>query len=167
MLTYLEGLRFAKTMVTESQVVLAIFIVSFALILLEVVHRTIAAWFGSVLMLLYGHYTGVFHLHEQYNAAGELVKTYTLEHTMLGWIEWEVIGLLLGMMIFASILEICGFFEYVAIKAAKMSKIVWPQAAHLAVWLLQEDPERRPKSWDQVMDHPFFSSASRNRARAD
>ena len=122
MLTYLEGLRFAKTMVTESQVVLAIFIASFALILSEVVHRTIAAWFGSVLMLLYGHYTGVFHLHEQYNAAGELVKTYTLEHTMIGWIEWEVIGLLLGMMIFASILELCGFFEFVAIKAAKMSK---------------------------------------------
>ena len=109
-------------MVTEAQVVLAIFVLSFALILSEVVHRTIAAWFGSVLMLLYGHYTGVFHLHEQYNAAGELVKTYTLEHTMLGWIEWEVIGLLLGMMIFASILELCGFFEYVAIKAAKMSK---------------------------------------------
>ena len=93
-------------MVTESQVVLAIFIMSFALILSEVVHRTIAAWFGSVLMLLYGHFTGVFHLHEQYNAAGELVKTYTLEHTMIGWIEWEVIGLLLGMMIFASILEL-------------------------------------------------------------
>ena len=109
-------------MVTESQVVLAIFVMSFALILSEVVHRTIAAWFGSVMMLLYGHYTGVFHLHEQYNAAGELVKTYTLEHTMIGWIEWEVIGLLLGMMIFASILEICGFFEFVAIKAAKMSK---------------------------------------------
>ena len=109
-------------MVTEAQVVLAIFVLSFALILSEVVHRTIAAWFGSVLMLLYGHYTGVFHLHEQYNAAGELVKTYTLEHTMMGWIEWEVIGLLLGMMIFASILELCGFFEYVAIKAAKMSK---------------------------------------------
>ena len=83
MLTYLEVLRFAKTMVTESQIVLAIFIMSFALILSEVVHRTIAAWFGSVLMLLYGHYTGVFHLHEQYNAAGELVKTYTLEHTMI------------------------------------------------------------------------------------
>ena len=54
MLTYLEGLRFAKTMVTESQVVLAIFAMSFVLILSEVVHRTIAAWFGSVLMLLYG-----------------------------------------------------------------------------------------------------------------
>ena len=109
-------------MVSEEQVVLVIFILSFALILSELVHRTIAAWFGSVLMLLYGHYTGIFHLHEQYNPSGVLVKTYTLEHTMLGWIEWEVIGLLLGMMIFASILELCGFFEYVAIKASKMSK---------------------------------------------
>ena len=109
-------------MVSEAQVVLAIFILSFALILLELVHRTIAAWFGSVLMLLYGHYTGVFHLHEQFDSSGSLVKTYTLEHTMIGWIEWEVIGLLLGMMIFASILELCGFFEYVAIKASKMSK---------------------------------------------
>jgi len=113
-------------MVTEPQVVLSIFILSFALILSEVVHRTIAAWFGSVLMLLYGHYTGVFHLHEEYKPDGlgvaVLEKTYTLEHTMVGWIEWEVIGLLLGMMIFASILELCGFFEYVAIKASKMSK---------------------------------------------
>ena len=109
-------------MVSQEQVVLGIFILSFVLILSEVVHRTIAAWFGSVLMLIYGHWTGVFHLHEEYNSAGQLIDTYTLEHTMLGWIEWEVIGLLLGMMIFASILEICGFFEYVAIKAAKMSK---------------------------------------------
>ncbi|HJM24523.1 MAG TPA: hypothetical protein QF821_02625, partial [Candidatus Thalassarchaeaceae archaeon] len=96
-------------MVTEPQIVLAIFILSFVLILSEVVHRTIAAWFGSVLMLLFGHYSGVFHLHKEYkpDEMGVAIietKTYTLEHTMLGWIEWEVIGLLLGMMIFASIL---------------------------------------------------------------
>ncbi len=109
-------------MVTEAQVVLGIFILSFALILSEVVHRTIAAWFGSVLMLLYGHYTGVFHLHKIYDSDGVFEKYASLEHTMIGWIEFEVIGLLLGMMIFASILELCGFFEYVAIKASKMSK---------------------------------------------
>jgi len=57
-------------MVSQEQVVLGIFILSFVLILSEVVHRTIAAWFGSVLMLLYGHWTGVFHLHEEYNSAG-------------------------------------------------------------------------------------------------
>ena len=119
--SYLDASKVGNSMITDAQVVLAIFVLSFALILSEVVHRTIAAWFGSVLMLIYGHATGIFHLHEVYDNAGEVVKTYTLEHTMLGWIEFEVIGLLLGMMIFASILELCGFFEYVAIKASKMS----------------------------------------------
>ena len=97
-------------MVSEPQVVLAIFVVSFTLILSEFVHRTIAAWFGSTLLLFYGHATGVFD-----------TQSETLEHTMLGWIEFEVIGLLLGMMVFASILELCGFFEFIAVKASKMS----------------------------------------------
>ncbi len=97
-------------MVSEPQVVLAIFAVSFILILSEFVHRTIAAWFGSTLLLFYGHATGVFD-----------TQSETLEHTMLGWIEFEVIGLLLGMMVFASILELCGFFEFIAVKASKMS----------------------------------------------
>ena len=97
-------------MVTEQQVVLAIFVISFVLILAEYLHRTIAAWFGSVILLLYGHWTGVFDTHGD-----------SLEHAMLGWIEFEVIGLLLGMMVFAAILELCGFFEFIAIKAAKMS----------------------------------------------
>lgn len=98
-------------MIGQEQVVLAIFAVSFILILSESVHRTIAAWFGSVVLLIYGHSTGVF----------TLAHDSSLEHTMLGWIEFEVIGLLLGMMVFAAILELCGFFEFIAIKAAKMS----------------------------------------------
>ena len=97
-------------MVSEPQVVLAIFVLSFVLILSELVHRTIAAWFGSTLLLFYGHATGVFDSQSE-----------TLEHTMLGWIEFEVIGLLLGMMVFASILELCGFFEFIAVKATRMS----------------------------------------------
>jgi Na+/H+ antiporter NhaD/arsenite permease-like protein len=40
---------------------------------------------------------------------------------MFGWIEFEVIGLLLGMMVFAALLELSGFFEYISIKASKMS----------------------------------------------
>jgi len=98
-------------MITQEQVVLAIFAVSFILILSESLHRTIAAWFGSVVLLIYGHSTGVF----------TLAHDSSLEHTMLGWIEFEVIGLLMGMMVFAAILELCGFFEFIAIKAAKMS----------------------------------------------
>ena len=103
-------------MITDAQVVLAIFVLSFALILSEVVHRTIAAWFGSVLMLLYGHATGVFHLHMVYDSSSDLPKTYTIEHTLLGWIELSVIGLLLGLMIFASILEPSAISEYVTIQ---------------------------------------------------
>lgn len=98
-------------MIGQEQVVLAIFAVSFILILSESLHRTIAAWFGSVVLLIYGHSTGVF----------TLAHDSSLEHTMLGWIEFEVIGLLMGMMVFAAILELCGFFEFIAIKAAKMS----------------------------------------------
>ncbi len=98
-------------MIGQEQVVLIIFAVSFILILSESVHRTIAAWFGSVVLLIYGHSTGVF----------TLAHDSSLEHTMLGWIEFEVIGLLMGMMVFAAILELCGFFEFIAIKAAKMS----------------------------------------------
>ena len=98
-------------MISQEQVVLIIFAVSFILILSESVHRTIAAWFGSVVLLIYGHSTGVF----------TLAHDSSLEHTMLGWIEFEVIGLLMGMMVFAAILELCGFFEFIAIKAAKMS----------------------------------------------
>jgi len=98
-------------MISQEQVVLVIFAVSFILILSESLHRTIAAWFGSVVLLIYGHSTGVF----------TLAHDSSLEHTMLGWIEFEVIGLLMGMMVFAAILELCGFFEFIAIKAAKMS----------------------------------------------
>ena len=98
-------------MISQEQVVLVIFAVSFILILSESLHRTIAAWFGSVVLLIYGHSTGVF----------TLAHDSSLEHTMLGWIEFEVIGLLMGMMVFAAILELSGFFEFIAIKAAKMS----------------------------------------------
>ena len=91
-----RALLVRRTMVSQEQIVLGIFILSFVLILSEVVHRTIAAWFGSVLMLIYGHWTGVFHLHEEYNSAGQLIDTYTLEHTMLGWIECVSIDQLTG-----------------------------------------------------------------------
>jgi len=96
----------------ERVFVLLVFIASFVLILSEKVHRTIAAWFGAILLLILGHTMGVF------TPSGD----HSLEHEMLSWIGFEVIGLLLGMMVFAAILELCGFFEYIAIKAAKMSK---------------------------------------------
>ena len=49
-------------------------------------------------------------------------------------------------------------YQWPQIKAAKLKKIVWPQAAHLVGWLLHEDPNHRPRSWDQVKRHPFLLS---------
>ena len=99
-------------MVGADSVVLVIFVILFSLILSEKLHRTIAAWFGCVLLLALGKATGVFTL-----AAG-----VTLEEEMLHWVDFQVIGLLLGMMVFAAMLELSGFFEFVAIKATKLSK---------------------------------------------
>ena len=99
-------------MVGAEAVVLVIFIISFILILSEKLHRTIAAWAGCVVLLVLGKATGVF----------ELGVGVTLEEEMLHWVNFEVIGLLLGMMVFAAMLELSGFFEFVAIKATKLSK---------------------------------------------
>ena len=41
-----------------------------------------------------------------------------------------------------------------------MKKIVWPQAMHLISMLLQEDPNNRPKTLDQVLQHPFLAPAA-------
>jgi Na+/H+ antiporter NhaD/arsenite permease-like protein len=99
-------------MIAAQTVVLLIFVLSFTLILSEKMHRAVAAWLGCIMMLFFGHITNVFTLGEG----------SSLEHEMLSWIEFEVIGLLLGMMIFAALLEVSGFFEFVAIKASKLSK---------------------------------------------
>jgi len=101
----------ARLMVNAQQLILIIFIASFALILSEKLHRTIAAWIGCVFILFVGKATTAFGSHGDH-----------LEELMLGWIDFHVIGLLLGMMVFAAVLEFCGFFEYVAIKATKLSK---------------------------------------------
>ena len=116
--------------------VLLVFIAAFALILSEKIHRTIAAWFGCVCMLFLGLTMDMFSTCERglangeksghiipWLGGGELVDICheSLESMMLSWIHFDVIGLLLGMMIFAALLELSGFFEYVSIKAAKMS----------------------------------------------
>ena len=98
--------------------VLIVFVAAFALILSEKVHRTIAAWFGCVCMLFLGRAMSVFHKCETFasDAGGHGIFAKfggggtveichsTLEGLMLHWIHFDVIGLLLGMMIFAALL---------------------------------------------------------------
>lgn len=69
------------------------------------VHRTIASMSGGVGMVLIGHFMGFYE-----------------PSSAIDYIDFNTIGLLLGMMILVGILGDTGFFRYLAIKTAKMSK---------------------------------------------
>jgi Na+/H+ antiporter NhaD/arsenite permease-like protein len=84
---------------------LVIFLVTFILIFTEKIHRTVIGMVGAVVMvgagMMYGFYGPGLALHA---------------------IDFNTIGLLLGMMIIVAILEKTGFFQYLAILAAKKTK---------------------------------------------
>ena len=86
---------------------LAILLGVYALIITEVIHRTLAAAVGGlVAMLALNYYTE--------EPALSLAQVTTM-------IDWETIGLLLGMMVMVGILSHTGVFEYFAVLAYKKS----------------------------------------------
>jgi Na+/H+ antiporter NhaD/arsenite permease-like protein len=80
---------------------LAIFIAVMILIVSEKVHRTLAALLGAALVL----------------ASGIVPFEASLEH-----IDFNTLGVLVGMMLFVAAIKPSGLFEYVAIRAAKLVK---------------------------------------------
>lgn len=82
----------------------AVFLVTIALILTERVHRMVAAAAGAVVMLIVGHAMGFY-----------------TEAQAISAIDFETLGLLLGMMILVRLIGPTGFFEYMAIVAARKS----------------------------------------------
>jgi Na+/H+ antiporter NhaD/arsenite permease-like protein len=82
----------------------AVFVVAYALIASERVHRVTVALSGAGLML----------------AAG-VVDFQDATHSTETGVDWEVIFLLLGMMIIVGVLRQTGIFEYVAIRATKIA----------------------------------------------
>ena len=82
-----------------------IFVVAFVAILRERVDRTIIAMAGAGTML----------------AVGLLLGFYSQE-LALEAIDFNTLGLLLGMMVLVSMLAATGFFQYLAILTAKRSK---------------------------------------------
>ena len=86
---------------------LGILLFVYALIITEVVHRTLAAALGGLLAIIALNY---------YTEESALsLKAVT---TM---IDWEAIGLLLGMMIMVGIISHTGVFEWLAVQAYKRS----------------------------------------------
>ena len=115
----------------DALLILVIFVIAFVLILGEYVHRTLAAWGGALTMLIVGYSYGslswcsghLFGFKENKEIEGPYYAIkHECENNLFTAIDFNVIGLLMGMMIFAAMLEICGFFEFVAIKATKLSK---------------------------------------------
>ena len=108
----------ADTGSIEAILILLVFLVAFALILGEIVDRVLAAWGGAVGMLLVGTY---YNSLTWCTGGGHGEEGAVCQNNLFEAIDFNVIGLLLGMMIFAGMLEISGFFEFVAIKATKLS----------------------------------------------
>ncbi|MBR69384.1 MAG: hypothetical protein CMA86_07770 [Euryarchaeota archaeon] len=86
---------------------LAILLAVYALIIFEWVHRTLAAAVGGLLAVLALNYYAV-------------EDTFTLAEVTT-MIDWETIGLLLGMMVMVGILSNTGVFEYFAVLSYKKS----------------------------------------------
>ncbi|MDO4925704.1 MAG: ArsB/NhaD family transporter [Turicibacter sp.] len=78
-----------------------IFLVAYGIIISEKFNRTVVALLGAVFMV-------IFHIFNQEEA--------------LKFIDFNTVGLLIGMMIIVNILKRTGIFQYVAIKTAKLSK---------------------------------------------
>lgn len=86
---------------TEAVISVIVFLLVMAAIISEKVHRAVAAMAGAVILLLF-HVLSV-----------DEATTY---------VDINTIGVLVGMMLFVAVVKNSGLFEYVAIKAAKLTK---------------------------------------------
>ncbi|MBK5108724.1 MAG: anion permease, partial [Anaerolineales bacterium] len=78
-----------------------IFLITYALIVSDRVHRTIAALLGGLTIIL----IGVLDQDQAFHA-----------------IDWNVIFLLAGMMMIASVLRETGLFQWIAIQSVRLGK---------------------------------------------
>ena len=88
-------------METATIVAIVIFVVAYALIISEKVHRTIVGLFGAMLMVLFG-----------------IIDQEVAVHH----IDFNTLGLLMGMMIIVNITSETGLFNFLAIWAAQKVK---------------------------------------------
>ncbi|MED5018003.1 ArsB/NhaD family transporter [Paenibacillus chibensis] len=90
-----------RTMEQQTILAIAIFLIAYALIISEKIHRTIVAMIGAALMVIFG---------------------IVSQETAIHHIDFNTLGLLIGMMIIVNITAETGLFKFVAIWAAKKAK---------------------------------------------
>jgi len=111
------GLDLTITMMATLGVLIGMYVI----LITEVVHRTALALFGALVMLIVLFSTGVLDPHDSVDF-------------VIGAIDFNTIGLLLGMMVIVGILGETGIFQYIGIKAAKISNgNVWKLMVLLAI----------------------------------
>ena len=90
-----------KKMDPQQIIALAIFVAVIGVIVSEKLHRAACALIGAMLLILIG-------ILEPKEA--------------LGFIDFNTIGVLIGMMMFVAVVKNSGIFEYLAVKAARIAK---------------------------------------------
>lgn len=82
-----------------------VFLSTFYFILTEKINRTIVSFVGAVTMVIVGNFFGFY-------SQDQAIES----------LDFNTLGLLMGMMIIVSVLKTTGFFSYLAIKTAKLAK---------------------------------------------
>ncbi len=84
---------------------LAIFVLTYAGVLIDKSHRTIIALAGAAAMITTGAWLSFYDLSDAMKA-----------------VDFDTLTLLLGMMIIVGLFQATGFFQYIAIRSAKMAR---------------------------------------------
>jgi len=90
----------------------AVFLIVLLLIAFEFLHSATAALAGLSVILLVSYIGGAYNPN---------LTIYTFEQA-IGYIDWEVIFLLIGMMIIIAIIEGTGIFQWMAFQAYRLSR---------------------------------------------
>ena len=89
-------------LVTAPQIIAtAIFSLTMLVIMTEKIHRTLAAVTGAILLIL----TGVLNVESAFS-----------------YVDVNTLGVLIGMMLFVTVVKNSGIFEYIAIRTAKLAR---------------------------------------------
>ena len=105
MISHLFELKISPFILFSSIVMVSIYVI----LSFEIIHRTSIAIFGALILVIASL------------LLGNILPEETL-HFVIGVIDFNTIGLLLGMMIIVAILGETGIFNWVGIKAIRLSK---------------------------------------------
>ena len=102
---YFFGIKISPMILFSSIIMISIYVI----LSLEIIHRTSIAIFGALILLITSLLLGI------------IIPQDAL-HFVIEVIDFNTIGLLLGMMIIVAVLGETGIFNWVGVKAIRLSK---------------------------------------------